>query len=77
MSVLTEKWLWIIILALFLIVIGPLFIVWFILLLPFPFNTILTFILVIGWGIAAGYKEWIIAKNKEKEKTEGKVSAEG
>lgn len=67
-SILTEKWLWIIILLLIVIMVGPLFIAFFILLLPFPFNTIATILLVVGWGIAAGYKEWILEKKKERKR---------
>jgi len=67
-KVLTEKWLWIIIFALILIIVMPLIIVWFILLLPFPLNMISTILLIVGWGVAAGYKEWIIEKRKDEEK---------
>jgi len=67
-SILSEKWLWIIIFAVIMIVAFPLLIVYIILLLPFPFNTLVTILLIIGWGIAAGYKEWIISKEKEQQK---------
>jgi len=67
-TILSEKWLWIVILALIVILVGPLLIVYFILLLPFPFNMISTILLVLGWGIAAGYKEWVTAKRKEEKK---------
>lgn len=67
-EILTEKWLWIIILVLTVIIVAPLVIIWFILVLPFPLNTILTILLIVGWGIAAGYKEWVIAKRKEEER---------
>lgn len=66
-SILSEKWLWIIIFAVIMIVAFPLLIVYIILLLPFPFNTLATILLIIGWGIAAGYKEWIISKEKEQQ----------
>lgn len=69
-SILFEKWLWLVILSLIIILVGPLLIVFFILLLPFPFNMISTILLVLGWGITAGYKEWIITKRKEEKKKE-------
>ena len=64
-SILTEKWLWIIIVVLSLIVVLPFAIVLLIVFLPFPFNTMATICLIIGWGIAAGYKEWVMSKRKE------------
>jgi len=66
-SILTEKWLWIIIIVLSLIVVLPFVIVLFIVFLPFPYNTVATICLVIGWGIAAGYKEWVMSKGKEEK----------
>jgi len=67
-GILTERWLWIIILVIFLIIATPLAVLWIILNLPFPYNTIATILLVILWGVAAGYKEWVIEKRKEEEK---------
>jgi len=64
-SILTEKWLWIIIAVLILIVVTPFFIVWAILILPPPLNAIATICLVVLWGVAAGYKDWITSKRKE------------
>jgi len=67
-DILTERWLWIIILIIFLIIATPLAVLWIILNLPFPFNTIAIILLVILWGVVAGYKEWIIEKRKEEER---------
>lgn len=67
-SVLKEQWFWIIILSVCMVIATPLLVIWIILQLPFPYNLAATFILVIIWGIVAGYKEWIIEKRKEKEK---------
>lgn len=62
-------WLWIIVLAVLLICTVSIVLVWFILLLPsVELRLIATFLLIIGWGVAAGYKDWIIAKHKEEEK---------
>lgn len=66
-SILAEKWLWILIVALILITLVPLVMVLVILILPFPFNTLATILVVLGWGVVAGYKEWIISKRKEEK----------
>jgi len=47
------------------ILVLPFVIVWIILLLPPPFNAVATVLIILGWGIAAGYKEWIMSKEKE------------
>lgn len=65
---LKEKWLWIIILALISITLGALLIVYLILILPFPLNTVVFVGLIILWGIVSGYKEWL-QKERSKEKT--------
>ncbi len=67
-DILTERWLWIIIFVIFLVIATPLAVVWIILNLPFPYNTIATVLLVILWGVAAGYREWIIEQRKQREK---------
>jgi uncharacterized membrane protein len=69
-SVLTQKWLWIIVFSLILIVVFPVLLALLIISLPPPHNAIATFILVIGWGIAAGYKDWIISKEREQKQIE-------
>ena len=66
-SLLSEKWLWIIIVAIIAIITTPLIVVYVILLLPFPYNTIATIALVAIWGVVAGYKDWIISKRKDEE----------
>ena len=65
-EILTEKWLWIIIISCILIMVGPLLIVWVILNLPYPLNTIATICLIGGYGVAAGYREWVLSKRKER-----------
>lgn len=67
-SILTEEWLWIIILSLILILILPLVVVWVILKLPPILKVVATVVLITGWGIVAGYKDWILSKRKEKER---------
>jgi len=66
LSILKEKWLWILILGLILVMLGSLLIVYCIILLPFPLNTIALVALIVLWGVASGYREWL-KKEKEKE----------
>lgn len=67
-EILTAKWLWIIIISCILIIVGSLLIVWVIVQLPYPFNAIAAMCLIGGYGVAAGYKEWVLSKRKEKRK---------
>jgi predicted membrane channel-forming protein YqfA (hemolysin III family) len=62
-----NKWLWIFIILMITIGVLPFLIMWLILLLPSPYNIAATFFVVVGWGIAAGYKEWVLFKKEEKK----------
>jgi len=72
--ILSEEWLWIIVLALIAVLIGPLLIVWLVLALPAELKLVATVLIVIGWGIASGYKDWILEKRRREEE-EGERSA--
>jgi hypothetical protein len=65
--ILSEGWFWIIVLSLIAVLLGPLLIVWFILILPGELKILATILIVVGWGVAAGYKDWLKAKRKEEE----------
>ncbi|MEM2589548.1 MAG: hypothetical protein QXT44_07125 [Candidatus Bathyarchaeia archaeon] len=65
--ILTTKWYWILVGFSLLIVLGPFVGIFLFLILPSPFNLIALVALVITWGIAAGYKDWITAKIKEEK----------
>lgn len=65
--ILTEEWLWIIILSLIVVLVGPLLIVWFILVLPAELKIFATILIVIAWGVVAGYKDWLKARRQEEE----------
>lgn len=65
MEILREEWLWIIILSLIAIFLIPLILVWFILAITPELRVIITLILIIGWSVAAGYRDWLIEKQKE------------
>ncbi|MHA1833048.1 MAG: hypothetical protein ACTSV7_03585 [Candidatus Baldrarchaeia archaeon] len=62
--ILKEKWLWITIFSLILILVGSWFLLWFLLLLPDIPRIIMFFSILFAWGIVAGYKDWIKSKRK-------------
>lgn len=64
-----NRWLWIIIFGMSAILIGPFIAVYGIFALPLSYRGLAIILIVIGWGIAAGYKDWVISKRKEKTKT--------
>jgi len=66
-SLLTEKWLWAIILALIVIIIGPILIIWAILALPGEIKLVVTILIVVGWGVAAGYRDWLKERRQREE----------
>jgi hypothetical protein len=66
-EVIFDRWLWIIIILLITIGVIPFIIIWVILLLPSPYNMIATSLIIVFWGVAAGYKEWALFKRKEEE----------
>ncbi|MEM0058217.1 MAG: hypothetical protein QXG09_05050 [Candidatus Bathyarchaeia archaeon] len=63
-----NRWIWMIILLTSLIIILPLVIIWFILQLPPSLALVATVLLIILWGVAAGYKDWILYKEQEEER---------
>ena len=67
--ILKEKWLWIIISFLVLILTVPYVVIYLILSLPPMWSLVATVLLLIVWSVVAGYKDWIIAKREEAEKT--------
>ena len=70
-SILTSKWFWVIVVLGIFVVLTPFLFVLFIAMLPPPFNALATISVVLAWGIAAAYKDWILSKTKEeKPKTE-------
>ena len=71
-SILSEKWLWIIILCVIAIIAIPLVVIWIILTLPPILKVVATILIIIGWGVAAGYRDWVLSKRREKEERTGK-----
>ena len=66
-----SRWLWIIVISVVLIISVPLLVIWAILNLPPYLRLFATIALVILWGIASGYKDWVASKRKETEESEG------
>jgi len=62
-----DKWTWIIILSVTLVVVVPLIVVWSILQLAPEVRVVATIFIIVLWGVVSGYKDWIIAKRKEEE----------
>jgi len=67
-SVIFDKWTWITILSVFLVIAGPLVIIWGVLNLPADLRIIATICIIILWGVISGYKDWVVSKRREKEK---------
>ena len=69
-ATLFNKWLWIIIGAMSLIVVMPFFIMSAMLTSPPWIGTTITILVITGWAIAGGYKDWMLHKHKkEKSRT--------
>jgi hypothetical protein len=65
--IILEKWIWITIGACILIMIAPYVVLWMILQMPEVLRPFFVGAIVISWGIAAGYKDWLMdAKKREK-----------
>lgn len=64
---LLNKWLWITILGCSAIMIGPFIVIYMVLLLPQPLKPVFFITLIVGSGIAGGYKDWAIAKHREEK----------
>jgi len=62
-----NRWIWITILSLSLIAMGPFIVISILLALPSELKGVATILLIFGWGIAAGYKDWAIAKRQEEK----------
>lgn len=67
-----NKWFFIIVFSVTLVITIPLVVVWFILQLGPELRLIATVVVILLWGAVAGYKDWVIAKRKEEESQEKK-----
>lgn len=62
-----DRWIWIIAASVTLVFVVPLVVIWFIVESPPEFRTIATILIIVVWGVAAGYKDWVIARRQEQE----------
>ncbi len=69
--VLGERWLWTIIIVLFAILIGPLLIIEFIFVLPGDLKAVATILIVVFWGVFAGYRDWLKERREKAAKETG------
>lgn len=71
-GILFDKWIWITIFSVLLVIVLPLVIVWGILNLPVELRIIATICIIVLWGVVSGYKDWIVSKEREKEQEKAK-----
>ena len=71
-GILFDKWIWITIFSVLLVIVLPLVIVWGILNLPAELRIIATICIIVLWGVFSGYKDWIVSKEREKEQEKAK-----
>lgn len=62
-----DKWTWIVIFSIVLVLVVPLIVVWTVLQMAPEFRIVATIFIIVLWGVVAGYKDWVIAKRKEEE----------
>lgn len=66
-SIIHDKWFWFTILSVITIIVLPLIIVLFLIQLPDELKLVSMIALIVIWGVVSGYKDWVIARRKEKE----------
>jgi len=71
-GILFDKWIWITVFSVVLVIVLPLVIVWGILNLPAELRLIATICVIILWAVISGYKDWIVSKEQEKEQGKAK-----
>lgn len=69
MSEVFNRWTWIVVVGMTLILVVPLIVVWTIIQLPPELRLVATISIILLWGVVAGYKDWVIAKRREQEDT--------
>ena len=62
-----NRWIWITISGMSAILIGPFIVIYVILTLPLLYRGLAIIVITIGWGIAAGHKDWIKSKHQEEK----------
>lgn len=62
-----NKWLWIIIVGMASIVVLPFLIMMVLLSSEWWVATIITVLIIVGWGVAGGYKDYLLHKRKQEQ----------
>ena len=62
-----DKWFFITVLSVTLVLALPLIIVWLVVQLSPELRLVATIMIIVTWGVVSGYKDWIISKRREKE----------
>jgi Na+/H+-dicarboxylate symporter len=70
-----EKWFWIILVALVSVILIPFILVTVILSMPPILRVVATALLVLCWGVAAAYRDWMKEKREQEKKMERPGSA--
>jgi hypothetical protein len=65
--IIREKWVWIIIGMCILVMVCPYLLMWVIIQLPEALRASLVWLIILGWGIAGGYKDWLMDGEKRKQ----------
>lgn len=63
----SDKWIWITIISVFLVLVVPLAVIWIILQAPPELRVIGTIAIIVIWSVVSGYKDWVISKRREAE----------
>jgi hypothetical protein len=65
----SDKWVWITIFSVVLVMVVPLVVIWGILNMPPELRLIATLGIIVLWAVVSGYKDWVISKRQESEKS--------
>lgn len=71
-----DSWFWITVFSVVLIVTVPFLVVWGILYLPPVWAFVATISIIVLWGVAAGYKDWVVSKRRQSEQEAKEASEE-
>lgn len=66
-DVILDRWFWIIVASVTLIMAVPLAVIWFIVECPPEVRIVVTIMIIVVWAVVAGYKDWVISRRKEEE----------
>jgi hypothetical protein len=62
-----NRWLWITIMGAAAVLTLPFIVIFGMLVLPPTYRAVATLLIVVGSGVAGGYKDWVISKRREEK----------